>query len=91
MIRLKALLESQTELHAWVATHFDSIIAGYDEWLSDHLETMVAQNQLDSGQAFDRMQLFGRCSDDPAEFVSYVRRVFAKSDSDIHTFLSQFI
>ena len=90
MIRLKSLLESEDALTQWVASHFDDIIVGYDAWLSQRLEQMVDAAEITSAAAFDRMQLFGRCSDDPAEFVMYVKRVLRKTDPEIREFLSQF-
>lgn len=91
MIRLKALLESEDALTEWIATHFEDVIDGYDAWLSQHLEQMVEQGQITSADAFDRMQLFGRVSDDPAEFATYVKRVLGKTDSELRAFLSQFM
>lgn len=90
MIRLKALLESEDALTKWIASHFDDVIDGYDAWLSQHLEQMVEQGQITSGDAFDRMQLFGRVSDDPAEFATYVKRVLGKTDAEVRIFLSKF-
>ena len=91
MIRLKHLLESTDELIPWVAAHLEDIVIGYDAWLSEHLESMVDAGTITSAQAFDRMQLFGRCSDDAAEFVDYVRHVLRKTPSEIRAFLSRFI
>ena len=91
MIRLKHLLESADELIPWVESHFEDIVIGYDAWLSEHLESMVESGTITSAQAFDRMQLFGRCSDDAAEFVDYVQRVLRKTPSEARAFLLRFM
>ena len=75
-----------------VRDNLQSIVLSYEDWLETQLYAMVDEGDITPDAAYDTIWIFRSVSDDPEEFIAYLKYRHKLHDTEsLRNFIMRFL